>query len=151
MKTKKNGISFKSKYGWISLIELNNKITELSFKKNNINSNSKILKEAKRKIVNFFSKKNRKIILPHKIEGQKLQIKVWKEIEKIKYGKTSTYGKIARKLKISPRQVGKICGQNKLLLIIPCHRIIRKDGKLGGFSGRGGIKLKNKLLKLETI
>ena len=85
------------------------------------------------------------------VEGQKLQIKVWKEIEKIKYGKTSTYGKIARKLKISPRQVGKICGQNKLLLIIPCHRIIRKDGKLGGFSGRGGIKLKNKLLKLETI
>ena len=41
------------------------------------------------------------------------------------------------------------CAQNKLLLIIPCHRVIRSDGKLGGFSGRGGIKLKKKLLSLE--
>ena len=44
---------------------------------------------------------------------------------------------------------GNVCGQNKLLLIIPCHRIIRSDGKLGGFSGRGGIKLKKRLLNLE--
>ena len=42
-----------------------------------------------------------------------------------------------------------VCGQNKLLLIIPCHRVIRSDGKLGGFSGRGGIKLKKRLLNLE--
>ena len=68
---------------------------------------------------------------------------------KIKYGKVSTYGKIAKKVGTSPRYVGNVCGQNKLLLIIPCHRVIRSDGKLGGFSGKGGIKLKKRLLNLE--
>ena len=68
---------------------------------------------------------------------------------KIKYGKVSTYGEIAKKVGTSPRYVGNVCGQNKLLLIIPCHRVIRSDGKLGGFSGRGGIKLKKRLLNLE--
>ena len=75
--------------------------------------------------------------------------KIWKELSKIKYGKVSTYGEIAKKVGTSPRYVGKVCGQNKLLLIIPCHRVIRSDGKLGGFSGRGGIKLKKRLLNLE--
>ena len=75
--------------------------------------------------------------------------KIWKELSKIKYGKVSTYGEIAKKVGTSPRYVGNVCGQNKLLLIIPCHRIIRSDGKLGGFSGRGGIKLKKRLLNLE--
>ena len=71
------------------------------------------------------------------------------ELSKIKYGTVSSYGQIAKKVGTSPRYVGNVCGQNKLLLIIPCHRVIRSDGKLGGFSGRGGIKLKKKLLSLE--
>ena len=54
------------------------------------------------------------------------------------------------KIGTSPRYVGKVCGQNNLLLIIPCHRVIKSDGSLGGFSGLGGIKLKNKLLTLES-
>ena len=78
-----------------------------------------------------------------------MQKKIWKELSKIKYGKVSTYGEIAKKVGTSPRYVGNVCGQNKLLLIIPCHRVIRSDGKLGGFSGRGGIKLKKRLLNLE--
>ena len=45
--------------------------------------------------------------------------------------------------------MGKICGQNKLLLSIPCHRVIRSDGNLGGFSSMGGINLKKKLLDFE--
>ena len=56
---------------------------------------------------------------------------------------------IANELKISPRYVGKICGQNKIVLGIPCHRVIRSDGSLGGFSGIGGVNLKRKLLNLE--
>ena len=64
-------------------------------------------------------------------------------------GRTLSYGKIAKKFKISPRYVGKICSQNNLLLIVPCHRVIRTDGTLGGFSSVGGIKLKKKLLEFE--
>ena len=71
------------------------------------------------------------------------------ELRKIKPGYTKTYGEIAKKYKLSPRHVGKICGQNKLLLLIPCHRVIRSDGGLGGFTSVGGVNLKKKLLKFE--
>ena len=87
--------------------------------------------------------------ISYSFEGSSLQKKIWKELSKIKYGKVSTYGEIAKKVGTSPRYVGNVCGQNKLLLIIPCHRIIRSDGKLGGFSGRRGVKLKKRLLNLE--
>ena len=64
-------------------------------------------------------------------------------------GSTKSYGDIAKKHNISPRYVGKICGQNKLLLLVPCHRVIRSDGDLGGFSSSGGSNLKKKLLDFE--
>ena len=83
-------------------------------------------------------------------KGNKTQKKVWSELRKIKSGRTKTYGQIAKKLKISPRHVGKICGQNKLPLYIPCHRVIRSDGTLGGFSAIGGTKLKKKILMFES-
>ena len=71
------------------------------------------------------------------------------ELKKIKFGKTKSYGAIAKKYKLSPRHVGKICAQNKIPLFIPCHRVIRSDGSMGGFSARGGISLKEKLLEFE--
>ena len=71
------------------------------------------------------------------------------KLKNIKFGKTKTYGEIAKKYKLSPRHVGKICSQNKLLLLVPCHRVIRTDGSLGGFTSIGGIKLKKKLLDFE--
>ena len=70
-------------------------------------------------------------------------------LNNINYGTTKTYGDIAKLLNTSPRYVGNVCGQNNHLLVVPCHRVIRSDGSLGGFSGLGGIKLKKKLLQLE--
>ena len=81
--------------------------------------------------------------------GTSLQKKIWKELLKIPYGSTKSYGEIAKIIKTSPRYVGNVCGQNKHLLIVPCHRVVRSDGSLGGFSSIGGIKLKKRLLKLE--
>ena len=78
-----------------------------------------------------------------------MQKKIWSELKTIKKGKTKTYGEIARKLNISPRYVGKVCGQNKHVIVIPCHRVIRSDGSMGGFSARAGISLKKKLLDFE--
>ena len=57
----------------------------------------------------------------------------------------------SKKTKIHPRHVGKICGQNRLLLFIPCHRVIRSNGLLGGFSAKHGVNLKNKILKIEEL
>ena len=86
-----------------------------------------------------------------KLNGTKFQISVWKEIKKIPKGQTKTYKDIAVALKKpkSSRAVANACGKNPLLIEIPCHRVIRSDGKLGGYSGKGGITQKRKLLKDE--
>ena len=86
-----------------------------------------------------------------KIDGTKFQISVWKEIKKIPKGQTKTYKDIALALKKpkSSRAVANACGKNPLLIEIPCHRVIRSDGKLGGYRGKGGMKQKRKLLKEE--
>ena len=86
-----------------------------------------------------------------KLNGTKFQISVWKEIKKIPKGQTKKYKDIAVALKKpkSSRAVANACGKNPLLIEIPCHRVIRSDGKLGGYSGKGGMNQKRKLLKEE--
>ena len=143
-------ISIKTKFGWISAFEEKGKIVRVDFSKHKNKSVSKNLKKFRSSLNDFLKGKSKFIKSNFLIKGSPIQKKVWRELKNIKFGKTKTYGEIAKITKLSPRSVGKICGQNKLLLIIPCHRVIRKDGKLGGFSARGGIKLKKKLLKFEN-
>ena len=109
----------------------------------------KVLENFKKNILRFFEKKTPNINAPHKITGKKIQKKVWNELKKIKRGQTRSYGEIAKKYNISPRHVGKICSKNELLLLVPCHRVIRSNGNLGGFTSLGGIKLKKNLLEFE--
>ena len=146
----KNTISFKSKFGWISASEKNNKILSVSFAKSNNRGKSISLNKLKKNMNNFFSKKTKKINSNILMEGSDLQIRIWKELIKIPYGKTKSYGEIAKTVKTSPRYVGNVCGQNKHILIVPCHRVIRTDGSLGGFSSRGGLSLKKRLLDMES-
>tara|TARA_B100000965_G_C19474044_1_gene705382 strand:- start:689 stop:1006 length:318 start_codon:yes stop_codon:yes gene_type:complete len=86
-----------------------------------------------------------------KLKGTDFEKSVWLEISKIPYGDISTYKNIALKLSKnhSARAVANACGKNPLIEIIPCHRVIRSDGFLGGYSGKGGIKKKKKLLEGE--
>ena len=88
-----------------------------------------------------------------KLEGTKFQRTVWKEISKIPYGETRTYKDLAIAIgkPNSSRAVANACGKNPYPVIIPCHRVIRSDGKLGGYSGVGGVKKKKELLKLENV
>jgi len=144
-----NSISFRTNFGWISVFEENSKIVRIRFGKNQNKSISKNLKKTKLQIKNFLRKKIKTIHSNILIKGNEAQKKIWRELTKIKVGETITYGEIAKKYNMSPRFVGKICGQNKIVLAIPCHRVIRSDGKMGGFSGYGGIKLKKKLLDFE--
>ena len=85
------------------------------------------------------------------LKGTEFEVKVWKEISKIPYGETRTYKDLAIAIgkPDSARAVANACGKNPYPPIIPCHRVIRTDGKLGGYSGKGGIKTKKKLLKQE--
>ena len=84
-------------------------------------------------------------------KGTKFQQKVWKYLMKIPKGKVKTYKEVAIGIKMpkSARAVANACGKNPYSPKVPCHRVIRSDGKLGGFSASGGTKLKKKLLKKE--
>lgn len=78
------------------------------------------------------------IDLPLAIEGTEFQRRVWREISRIPAGSTATYGELARRLNSAARAVGQACGDNRLPLAIPCHRVISAAG-LGGFAHhRGG-------------
>ena len=83
-----------------------------------------------------------------KLEGTVFQIKVWKEINKIPIGSVKTYKEIANLIgkPKSSRAVANACGKNPYVPSIPCHRVIRSDGYLGGYSGNGGVEQKKKLL-----
>ena len=145
----KNTISFESKYGWITADEAHGSIISIKFgKRKNVNI-TKLLLKSKKKIIEYLNGKNIKWDLPIKLNGSPIQEKIWKELKKIPYGKTKSYGEIANKINTSPRYIGNVCGKNRHLLAIPCHRVIRSDGSLGGFSGKGGVKLKDKLLRME--
>ena len=85
------------------------------------------------------------------IKGTQFQVKVWKYLKNIPKGKVKTYKEVAigvNKPK-SARAVANACSKNPYAPKIPCHRVIRTDGTLGGYSGKGGIKTKKKLLKRE--
>lgn len=88
-----------------------------------------------------------------RFKGTKFQIKVWKEILRIPKGKVTTYKKIAKKIGFpkASRAVANACKKNPFVPTIPCHRVIRSDGKLGGYSGKGGLHKKKLLLIKEKI
>ena len=82
------------------------------------------------------------------LQGTDFQKKVWKELLKIPYGTTITYGDIGKLLNIKSGQaIGGAVGRNPISIIIPCHRVVGKDGSLTGYAG--GLDKKKKLLELE--
>ena len=87
------------------------------------------------------------------MKGTKFQLKVWKYLKTIPKGTIKTYKQVAIAIKTpkSARAVANACGKNPYAPKIPCHRIIRSDGRLGGYSGRGGIKTKLHLLRSEKV
>ena len=87
------------------------------------------------------------------LKGTKFQLKVWNYLKTIPKGKVKTYKQVAISIKSpkSARAVANACAKNPYAPKIPCHRVIRSDGALGGYSGRGGIKQKLKLLRSEKV
>ena len=87
------------------------------------------------------------------MSGTPFQRAVWKEIDKIPYGKIVTYGEIARNIgrPKAARAVANACGANPNPITTPCHRVICSNGNIGGYSGSGGIEKKIKLLREEGV
>jgi methylated-DNA-[protein]-cysteine S-methyltransferase len=87
-----------------------------------------------------------------KLDGTDFQISVWKELLKIPRGRTKTYKEIAVAIgrPNSSRAVANACAQNPYAPDVPCHRVVRSDGSLGGYSAEGGIERKRQLLEMES-
>ena len=88
-----------------------------------------------------------------KLVGTKFQLKVWSYLRKIPRGRVKTYSQVAKAIRrpLAVRAVANAIGKNPYAPKIPCHRVIRSDGSLGGYSGKGGVKTKRFLLKKEGI
>lgn len=97
----------------------------------------------------YFQGKRTTFSLPFKLTGTPFQLAVWKELQNIPYGQTTSYKEITQKINKPKayRAVGMANNKNPLPIIIPCHRVIGSNGKLIGYAG--GLKLKNYLLELE--
>ena len=83
-----------------------------------------------------------------KLDGTDFQIKVWNELKKIPSGEVRTYKQVAESVghPNSSRAVANACAKNPYAPIIPCHRVVKSDGSLGGYSGLGGVETKMRLL-----
>lgn len=122
------------------------KITNESIKDNRQNNfTDKVFRE----IEEYLNGQRKVFDIKYELEGTDFQRKVWKVLEEIPYGQTTTYLEIAKKIN-SPkavRAVGGACHKNPLWFIIPCHRVVGANGKLTGYAG--GLSLKDNLLKIE--
>jgi len=94
---------------------------------------SELARRAERQLEGYKRDPDSAFDLPVVIEGTELQKAVWRAMCAIPRGKTRTYGDLARELGADPRDIGQCCGDNRLPLVIPCHRIVAADG-IGGFA-----------------
>jgi methylated-DNA-[protein]-cysteine S-methyltransferase len=107
--------------------------------------------EVERQLGEYLAGSRTRFGLPMRAAGDAFQRRVWDAVARIPYGQTTTYGEIARELGAPElaREVGAAVGRNPLSIVVPCHRVVGKDGKLTGYAG--GLRRKRFLLELEGI
>ena len=115
-----------------------------------------ILEQTKEWLTVYFSGREPLFYPPIHMAGTPFRLSVWKVLQKIPYGKTVTYGEIAREIaaqkglsRMSAQAVGSAVGHNEISIIVPCHRVVGTNGSLTGYAG--GIDRKVKLLALEKV
>ncbi len=99
----------------------------------------------------YFNKELKSFDIPLRLSGTPFQKRVYSQLLQIPYGSTISYQELAKRVdnKKASRAVGNANGKNPIAIIIPCHRVISKDGSIGGFSSK--IDIKRKLLELEGV
>lgn len=142
-------LSMHSPVGDITISEEDGAVVSLDWGWAMSNKPTSLLRRAERQLNSYFDGKLEEFDLPLNPAGTDFQKRVWKLMTKIPYGRTRSYGDIAEKLRSAPRAVGGACGENHIPIIIPCHRVLAANGKMGGYSGDGGLDTKTALLRLE--
>ena len=109
-----------------------------------------VLRSATAQLRAYFARELTEFDLPLAPHGTDFQCKVWRELRRIPYGKTASYGELARRVgnEKASRAVGLANGRNPLSIVVPCHRVIGSNGKLTGYAG--GLDRKRYLLDLES-
>jgi methylated-DNA-[protein]-cysteine S-methyltransferase len=110
-----------------------------------------LLKSAEKQLGEYFRGQRDRFDLPLKLQGTDFQKRVWAELRKIPFGRTWSYQELARHVgsPAAVRAVGTANGRNPLCIFIPCHRVVRLSGELGGYAG--GLENKARLLELERV
>jgi methylated-DNA-[protein]-cysteine S-methyltransferase len=109
-----------------------------------------VLKETASQLDEYFAGERTDFDVPMELDGTDFQREVWAELSRIPYGKTVSYGEVARRVgrPNGPRAVGQANGRNPIPVIVPCHRVLASNG-IGGYGG--GLKVKRALLALEGV
>ena len=109
---------------------------------------TKLIREAIIELDEYFNRKRTSFDIPIKFHGTTFQNKVWMEMRNIPYGSVLSYGEIAEKIGYpkASRAVGNACNKNPIFILVPCHRVVAKNG-IGGYGGNLGLKIR--LLELE--
>jgi len=110
-----------------------------------------ILKKTKQQLDQYFAGKRTSFDVALDLVGTEFQVKAWRALCRIPFGKTISYGQQAANIKKPKafRAVGSANGKNPIPIIVPCHRVVASDGTLGGYSL--GLKMKKQLLALEGV
>lgn len=143
---------YKSPIGTLEISCKNNKLVLLKLVDccEKTNAETDFIKDIKFQLDEYFLGKRKYFDIKINPKGTEFQKKVWCELREIPFGKVKSYSEIATAIgnKNAQRAVGFACNKNPIMIIIPCHRVISKNGKLGGFSC--GYSVKQKLLELEN-
>src|SRR5258706_15226735 len=114
-----------------------------------LNAQHPVLRQAAKQLQEYFAGKRESFSLPLRLDGADFQKRVWREIALIPYGETITYGDLAKRAGAPEaiRAAGTSTGRNPMSIIVPCHRVVGKNGDLRGFAG--GLERKRDLVELE--
>jgi methylated-DNA-[protein]-cysteine S-methyltransferase len=144
-------LAYNSPIGPLTLFEEDGAIVAVDWGWPPESQETPLLAEARRQLEEYFAGTRQVFDLPLAPHGTAFQRKVWDAIARIPFGATRSYGDLARELGTAPRALGGACGRNPIPVIVPCHRVLAGNGRMGGYSGMDGIETKEFLLRLEGV
>jgi methylated-DNA-[protein]-cysteine S-methyltransferase len=139
-----------SPVGPLTMVERDGAIVRLRWGGAHGTDETTLLRTAAAQLSGYFFCELKRFDLPVAPGGSEEERAVWHQMELIPYGRTRTYGDLAAVIGCTAQSIGEACGRNPIPIIVPCHRVVAANGKLGGFSGGAGVATKRALLVLEN-
>ena len=142
-------IFLNSPVGILYLCESEGKIVGITKHPQPVTQTCDVLEMCKKQLLEYFNHQRVEFDLPLSYQGTAFQCAVWKAMKQIKYGECVSYQQLAKLAQVpdAVRAVGTACGKNPIAIVIPCHRVIKSDGKIGNYAW--GSEMKQFLIDLE--